>query len=193
MEAKALAPAVLGRHLDGRGDRAAARGGPGRDFVRALVLARPAWLTDAAPANMRPYAEVGELLALYPRQEALARFEQSETASRLRRGRAGQSRLAPGFFSRAPQEATAELLLRISRDGPGVREADVANLRLPVLVIGHERDEAHPLAYAEWLAERIPGARLATITPKAVSRSRYVEDFRAAVRDFLDTLARPFD
>ncbi len=35
------------------------------DLVRGLILARPAWATAAAPANMRPNLEVGELLARF--------------------------------------------------------------------------------------------------------------------------------
>ena len=36
------------------------------ELVRALVLARPAWVTEPAPPNMQAYAEVGELLSRFP-------------------------------------------------------------------------------------------------------------------------------
>jgi pimeloyl-ACP methyl ester carboxylesterase len=35
------------------------------DLARGLILARPAWATAAAPANMRPNLEIGELLARF--------------------------------------------------------------------------------------------------------------------------------
>lgn len=153
--------------------------------VRALVLARPAWVTDAAPANMRAYAEVGELLSRFPADEARARFDRSETARRLETE--GPDNLASlrGFFAREPAATTSALLTRIAADGPGVPPDEVEALRLPVLVIGQERDPLHPLAHAERLAAMIPGARLAKITPKAESRERYGADFRAALRRFL--------
>ena len=159
------------------------------DLVRALVLARPAWITDAAPANMRPYAEVGELLAQFPSQEAMARFDRTGTAVRLARSAPDNLASLRGFFSRAPQEVTSALLTRIAADGPGVTRDQVAALRLPVLVIGHANDEAHPLAIAHELASLIPGARLATITPKAESRERHVADFRRELGRFLAEMA----
>ncbi|HWT29957.1 MAG TPA: alpha/beta fold hydrolase [Propylenella sp.] len=158
------------------------------DLVRALVLARPAWVTDPAPVNMRPYLEVGELLSRFPAEEARARFEASATAAWL--AREGPDNLASlqSFFSRRPQEITAALLTRISRDGPGVSAADVAALRIPAVVIGHERDPLHPWSSAEQLAALVPGAQLAKIAPKAESRERYVQEFRAALRRFLAEL-----
>ena len=65
---------------------------------------------------------------------------------------------------------------------------DLQRLRLPTLVIGHGRDLAHPLAHAEMLAGLIPGARLVSITPKAVSRDAYVADFRNALAQCLQEI-----
>jgi pimeloyl-ACP methyl ester carboxylesterase len=184
IEAKALAPAVLGGISMGAAIalRLAIRR---PDLVRALVLARPAWVADSAPPNMRPFAEVGELLARFPPGEARAHFEQSETAARL--ARKGPDNLASllGFFAREPRETTSALLTRIAADGPGVTPAEIAALGPPALVIGTARDPLHPLAYAEQLAQLIPGARLLRITSKSESRARYVDEFRAAIRGFL--------
>ena len=56
---------------------------------------------------------------------------------------------------------------------------------MPTLVLGHDQDHVHPLAYAQELARTIPGAQLATITPKAADKPRHVTEFRAAVDAFL--------
>ena len=158
------------------------------DLVRALVLARPAWLTEAAPANMRPYAEVGEFLARHPPEDARIRFEGSPTAARLRREAPDNLATLIGFFSRQPHDTTSRLLRRIASDGPGVTREQIGRLAVPTLVIGHAKDESHPLRYAETLADLIPRAQLATITPKAESRAAYVADFRAALARFLASL-----
>jgi pimeloyl-ACP methyl ester carboxylesterase len=159
------------------------------DLVRALILARPAWLTEPGPANMRPYFEVGELLARFPADEARARFEASATAAWLERE--GPDNLASlrTLFARKPQAVTAACLMRIAADGPNVSAAEIARLHLPALVIGHGCDPLHPWSYAERLAAMLPEARLVRITAKAESRSSYVEDFRAALRRFLTELA----
>ena len=157
-------------------------------LVRAIVLARPAWLTGANPANARPNVEVGELLAQFPPVKAREAFEQSPTAAMLAREAPDNLASLRGFFTREPIAVTSELLRRIPADGPGVTERDLAAIRVPTLVIGTLKDFVHPMAFAEILTARIPGARLATLTPKGDDRARYRDDFRAALAAFLKDL-----
>lgn len=158
------------------------------DLVRGLMLARPAWVTEPAPLNMRPNALAGELLATLPTALARAHFEASDEAMALAVSAADNLASIRGFFSRAPRDVTAALLTRISADGPGVSEADVATLAVPTLVIGHGRDAVHPIAHARRLNEVIRSARLVEITPKADDPQHYRSDFRAALATFLTEL-----
>lgn len=156
------------------------------DLVSALIIARPAWVAGAGPESMQPNAEVGALLTGHEAAEARAIFEKSDTARRL--AAAGPDNLASlrGFFSRTPLDVTAALLTRISADGPGVTEDQIARLSIPTLVIGHTRDVVHPLAMAQRLAAIIPGSRLATIPAKADG----LDDYRTAFRDCLRTFLK---
>lgn len=156
--------------------------------VAGVVLARPAWDFTPAPENMRPYAEVAACLRAEAPDAARQRFRASATAAML-------AELAPdnlasllGFFDRPDPALTAALLADIAGDGPGVSEAQAAAIAVPTLVIGHRRDFAHPLTTARRLAEAIPGARLAEITPKATDKPCHIAEFRTAVDDFLATL-----
>jgi pimeloyl-ACP methyl ester carboxylesterase len=158
------------------------------DLVKALILARPAWLTASAPDNMAPNAEVGRLLKTLPSDAAKQTFLAGPVGVRLAAEAPDNLASLAGFFSRTPLDVTAELLTRISNDGPDVTDADVGNLALPTLVIGHDRDSIHPLSHARALAERIAGARFVQITPKTESRPQYVADFRLAVGNFLKEL-----
>ncbi|MCX7303749.1 MAG: alpha/beta hydrolase [Hyphomicrobiales bacterium] len=155
------------------------------DLVRGLVLARPAWVVEAAPANMRPNGEVGELLARLPPGEACAEFMNGETAALLSREAPDNLASLLGFFGRAPQAVTASLLRNLAADGPGISEADLRGLALPTLALATGRDFVHPVAHAQRLASLIPDARLTEITPKGVSKSGYLSDFHAALRAFL--------
>jgi pimeloyl-ACP methyl ester carboxylesterase len=154
-------------------------------LVRGLIIARPAWSTAPAPGNMRPNAEVGELLRRYPAAQAQGIFEASATAQRLAREAPDNLASLQGFFSRTPRDVTAALLCAISADGPGVSAAQLRAVAVPTLVIAHARDEVHPLGLARQLAGIIPTARLVEITPKAVDRQRYAADFRNALAHFL--------
>jgi pimeloyl-ACP methyl ester carboxylesterase len=156
---------------------------PGR--VTALILARPAWLFEAAPANMAPYAEVARLLG---KPDGLATFDASDAAARMAREAPGNLGSLRGFFTHPNPEAFAALIGRIAVDGPGVTRAQAAALAMPTLVIGHGRDLVHPFGYAEALAATIPGARLVEIAPKATDAVRHRDEFRAALRRFLTSL-----
>ncbi|MDX0107676.1 alpha/beta fold hydrolase [Sinorhizobium meliloti] len=160
------------------------------DLVRALVLARPAWLTASAPENMIPNAEVGHLLTHLPPPAAKAAFLAGPLGQRLAAAAPDNLASLTGFFAREPIEVTAALLTAVSKDGPGVTEADLARIAVPTLVIGHERDLVHPIAPARALAEKIPAARFVQITPKAEDKARYVADFHRALRTFLKDVQR---
>jgi pimeloyl-ACP methyl ester carboxylesterase len=156
------------------------------ELVRGLILARPAWVTAAAPRNLLPNVELGALLAELPADEARAVFLATDTAQRLAQAAPDNLASLVGFFERPHQAETAALLQQISSDGPGISEQNLRALEVPTLIIGTGRDAIHPLAHAEALAELIPGARLVTITSKADNRARYVGDFQHALGDFLN-------
>ena len=159
------------------------------DLVRALILARPAWVTESGAANMRPNAEVGELLTNAMPERARALFERSATARKLAAEAPDNLVSLLGFFAREPQVVTAELLRRISADGPGVTEDEVCALNVPALVIGHVADAIHPMAHARSLAGLLARSTLVEITPKSVSREAYVSDMHAAMAAFIDKVS----
>ncbi|MCW8207714.1 alpha/beta hydrolase [Verminephrobacter aporrectodeae subsp. tuberculatae] len=184
IEARQLAPVILGGISMGAALslRIAVRR---PELVRALILARPAWVTAAHPMNMRPNAEVAELLAHAPAERARALFEHSATARRLAAEAPDNLATLRGLFARAPQASTAELLRRIAADGPGVSEDAVRALDVPALVLGHAADAIHPLALARSLAGLLARSEFVEITPKSVNRAAYLRDMHAALAAFM--------
>ena len=156
------------------------------DLVSALILARPAWIAEPAPMNMQANAGLGGLLAAHEADEARALFELTPIARELAIAAPGNLASLRSFFARAPRAITAELLVRISADGPGVSLDDIRAIRVPTLVIGHGRDRVHPLATAEALASLIPRALLAIIPSKADDLAGHKAQFRAAIHAFLE-------
>ncbi|MEQ1944809.1 alpha/beta hydrolase [Mesorhizobium sp. VNQ89] len=155
------------------------------DLVHGLVLARPAWVAQAGPENMRPNAEVGALLEKLSPDMARAAFEASETHEMLAREAPDNLESLMGFFDREPTDVTAQLLMRISADGPGISEEDLTALAVPTMVLATARDVIHPMAHAERLAALIQGAKLVEITPKGIDKSAYTSEFHAALSAFL--------
>ena len=154
------------------------------DLVRALVLVRPAWVTEAAPPNMAANAEVGALLARLPADQGRDVFADSLTARRLAVEAPDNLASLMGFFDRAP-ETTARLLTAISADGPGITRANLTALRLPVLVCATSEDAIHPAAHAKALADLIPQARLVHLPPKGRDKPAHLAALAAAMTRFL--------
>ena len=151
--------------------------------VKALILARPAWLWGAAPANMKPFAEV----ASYLRKRTVEDFDTSETAQKLAREAPDNLLSLKKFFSVKDRSAAAVLLETIAADGPGVSEVEVRAIAVPTLIVGHKIDAIHPLEFAQTLARKIAGSQYFEITPKATDRPKHVAEFRKNVAQFLSS------
>ncbi len=155
------------------------------DLVRALVLVRPAWVVEDAPANMAPNAEVGMLLDMLPLDQARAFFDAGETARRLAAEAPDNLASLKGFFRRQPLAETARLLTAISADGPGIAAADLQALRIPALICGCAEDAIHPLAHAQALADLIPAAQLVELPAKARDKAAHLAALADAMTVFL--------
>lgn len=156
------------------------------DRVLGLVLVRPAWAFAAAPQNMRPYTEVAELIRRLPLAEARDAFASSATSARFRSEAPDNLASLLGFFQRENADVFAEVMQEIAADRPGMTQAEAASLAIPTLVIGSGIDLVHPLATARELAETIPNAVFAEVTPKATDKDRHFAEIRAAIGGFLD-------
>jgi pimeloyl-ACP methyl ester carboxylesterase len=155
------------------------------DLVRALILSRPAWGVEAAPANMQPNAVVGRMIAAGLGVED---FVATPTAQHLARVAPDNLASLTGFFGRQPLDVTAALLMRISADGPGVSEADVRALSIPTLIMASEEDAIHPMAHAQTLAGLIPGAKLTELPPKGRDKAAHIAACHQAILTFLKGL-----
>ena len=155
-------------------------------LVKALILARPAWVTDNAPENMRPNAEIGALLASHSPEIAKTKFLASATAQHLAKTAPDNLASLLTFFNREPIAVTSALLTKISADGPGVTETQVRALTLPTLITATDQDTIHPMTLAQKLHTLIPHSRFAKITPKGVDKAAYVTEFRQTLLQFFE-------
>jgi len=155
------------------------------DMWSGLILARPAWVAEPAPATLAAHRQIASYLAVHDSDEARRRFEASALARTIGRDSPDNLTSLLGFFERQPIAGTQALLAAIGNDGPGVGRDDIAALDMPTLVIGTKRDIVHPLAMAHELASLIPASRLVEVTSKSESPDAYRTEFRHALRMFL--------
>lgn len=152
--------------------------------VGALILARPAWVSDPAPERLTIYRDVAQLLAQHGAEEGLARLQASERYRLLARESPDNAASLRSFF-RGDPASLVELLDRIPAQGPEVDRDQIARLALPTLVIANERDYVHSIEMARELAGLIPGATIEIIPPKSAAGGSYVAFFKAALARFL--------
>jgi len=156
--------------------------------VSALVIARPAWISEAAPERLTIYSDVAKLLAQYGPAQAIERIETTERYRLLMRDFPDNAASIRSFFHRDTPESTVALLGRIPVQGPGVTREQMSRLALPTLVIANEGDYVHSIAMATTVAELIPEAELKIIPSKNSDRDAYVKAFEAALDAFLSKL-----
>lgn len=150
--------------------------------VTALILARPAWAWENAPANM----QVFRVLAPFLRKGDRAGFEATPEAKHFAtQAPDNYSSLLSGF-NRTDPALFADLGECIAASGPDVSGADVAALNVPTLVLGNDIDLIHPMSLAEQLASTIPGAHLKKLASKALDKNRHAAELRQAVATFLN-------
>jgi pimeloyl-ACP methyl ester carboxylesterase len=152
--------------------------------VKALIIARPAWVDEPAPPTMKPYLLVAELLKEYGREEGLRRFADSAELAAVERVSPDNAASLRSFFSRRDEASSVELLSRIPKDGAGLSRQDIASIGAPTVVIGNAEDYVHPLSYASQLQGLIPGASLQIVTSKTVDRALYRSQFCEALASF---------
>jgi pimeloyl-ACP methyl ester carboxylesterase len=156
--------------------------------VSAQIIARPAWISEAAPARLRIYLDVAELLAQYGPEQGLDRLQATERYRLVMRESPDNAASMRSFFAREPV-STVALLSRIPAQGPGVSREQISRLTMPTLVIANEGDYVHSIAMATEMVGLIPGAKLKIIPPKNAPRGAYAEAFRAALNEFLSDVA----
>ncbi len=152
--------------------------------VSAQIIARPAWIGEAAPERLQIYLDVAELLAQHGPVQGLERLQATGRYRLVMRESPDNAASMRSFFQREP-ESTVALLSRIPAQGPGVTREQMSRLSLPTLVIANEGDYVHSIEMATTVAGLIPGAKLTIIPSKNSDRNAYVEAFKAALEEFL--------
>jgi pimeloyl-ACP methyl ester carboxylesterase len=155
--------------------------------ISEQIIARPAWVSESAPEQLRIYSDVAELLAQYGPVQGLERLQASDRYRRVMSASPDNAASMRSFFAREPV-STVALLSRIPAQGPGVTREQISRLALPTLVIANEGDFVHSIETATAVAGLIPGAKLTIIPSKNANRDAYVAAFKTALHDFLSSL-----
>jgi pimeloyl-ACP methyl ester carboxylesterase len=153
--------------------------------VRAMVLARPAWLDRPLPAHLLVYPAIAYLLHTYGPEQGSRRFTTSGAFAQILAVSPDAAASLLGQFAATQASARVARLECIPLDCPWTDLAACARLALPVLVLANRQDPIHPYDLALRLAQSFIAPQVVAVTTKSVSKERYRADMQAAIAAFL--------
>jgi pimeloyl-ACP methyl ester carboxylesterase len=162
--------------------------------VAGLVLARPAWLDGPMPPeNVALYATLARLLravgaAANPAHAlrcALGQFEASADYRDLLITSPDTAHSLRGQLTNERAVAAVARLERLPPDRPLADLRAAEAIPVPALVLAHQQDPIHRIAFGERLAGAIPGAKLVELTPKSIDRERHAAEVQGCLGAFL--------
>jgi pimeloyl-ACP methyl ester carboxylesterase len=157
-------------------------------WVKALVLVRPAWLHEPLPANLQVYPRIAEHIRRAGVVQGEDQFTQTDEYRAIQHTfPVGAASLAKQFV-RPQAEEFVDILERLPRDAPTRSEEEWTHIDVPTLILANEHDPIHPFHYGEVLARAIPGATLTPITSKEIDADQHTQDVRQAIERFLRAL-----
>ncbi|MEM6803817.1 MAG: alpha/beta hydrolase, partial [Bacteroidota bacterium] len=116
-------------------------------------------------------------------------FETSAAYLRIKEILPQAAKSIMGQFSRDQGEYTAKVLDRMVKDKPFEQMADLAQIKVPTLVIGNEKDPLHPWEMAEAIHQEISGSTLKKVVSRYVNDSQHKKEVQAAIAAFLDNIS----
>ncbi len=155
--------------------------------VKGLVLSRPAWLDTANPRNAAWFGEIARLIREYGPHQGKQRFRDSVMYQEILAESTDVAQSMLNQFDSQRAEETAIILDRLRGDTPCQALDELARIKVPTLVLANQQDPVHPFEYGKILAQAIPGAQFAELTPKSQSLERHQADIQQHLGRFLQT------
>lgn len=153
--------------------------------VLGLVQSRPAWLSEPNPRNAEWFSEISRLIRQHGVQEGRSRFAQSDLYRQMRDESPDVARSLLNQFNNPRAECTVAILEQLRGDKPCVSLDQLAQIRIPSLVMANRQDPVHPFEYGEAVAAALPGSQFHELTAKSVSVERHQQDLQKYLERFL--------
>ena len=148
--------------------------------VKGLILVRPAWLSSSDPENLQILLPAARLMNEH---EGRAKFMELPVFKAIDLEPVAQSIL--GVFASDQQPILEKVIDRMVGDRPFTAMDQLAEIKVPTLVLGNEHDPLHPFEMAEKIHQEIPGSALDKITSRYIDNEQHSIEVRASIEKFL--------
>ncbi len=149
------------------------------EFVKALVMVRPAWLDR--PQELPIYSGLIDLIRKN-KGIAIAETEEFKLLSQLE-PKAVQAIL--GQLNREQAEHTADIIDRMMADQPIHELSQLKELDIPVLILSSHQDFLHPFDFGLILSQYIPHAEFKEVPSRYVHNDLHKSAVTGLVQEFL--------
>lgn len=154
--------------------------------VRALVLIRPAWLSEPDPPHLRVFAEIAQLLQSLPVGDARHAFRESPIYRNVAAASRPMAASLLEQFDRPMAVARAAVLERMPASTPLPSLDALARISAPALVVACDQDPVHPIRLALILHQSLACSEYIEVPSKAES----AEAYRRGVVNAVESLCR---
>ena len=154
-----------------------------QDRVKALVLVRPAWLDAVNPATLNLILKAATYLKKENGQQL---FEQEADYQHYLHTLPKAAASLMGVFAETQQASLPLVLESMIKDRPFDQLEDLAQIKVPVLIIGNEDDIMHPFSMAESIHQAIPNSTLVKVVSRYIDNDQHQQEVLAQVQTFVD-------
>jgi pimeloyl-ACP methyl ester carboxylesterase len=155
-------------------------------YVKALMIIRPAWLNEPNPKNLKAVVALGKLLRNYDLEKAKSIFLESQDYRELMETAPASANSLIGQFDAPHAKEYAARLINIPASTPYDHEKDLERIQVKTLIISTDRDPVHPLWMAETLATRLSASHHHRVTSKSEDVDRHYDEISSHINTFMD-------
>lgn len=155
--------------------------------VAGLLLIRPAWLDQPYPPNLAAHVTAGQLLRAHDIATAKHRFEESPEYQSVAAISAAAAASLLGQFDDEQARVRSVRLRQMPGSVPFqhlAELAELAELGVPVTLVGAESDPAHPAEMAQAWATAIRGSQHLVLPSRDDDSAGYDSALHEAARTF---------
>ena len=162
--------------------------------VKKIIVLRPSWLDQPEPDHLSLVARVGQWLDAHDEEKATMELALHPDYQDLAEKNVVVAESITGLLDRPKDHASTRVLFKMWQSRPFESLAALSAIQNETLVLDTTRDELHPQAVADAIAQAIPNTTTATLSPRYYEAKTYKEELNEQVNRFLekDLACEPF-
>jgi len=159
------------------------------EFVRALILIRPAWLDSRLPENLSLFPIIARLFNQHGPDKWQDAFDMHPEVKNLTEKDSVLVNTMRRQFDAPRAIERRARLIHMPDDSPIKSWHEVESFDIPALIMGNQNDLVHPYSIAEAWAEHLRHSQIRSVPTKSTDYAEYVRGVRTHLYAFLSTLA----